>query len=167
MAELRSLNDLFLSKLRGVYDAEQRLTRALPKLLDAASSSELKHAFQTHLEETELHVERIEQVFEWFGEKPKGDTCDGIKGIIMDGDYTITADAEPAVRDAALIAAAQEAEHWEIAAYGTLRTWAVVLDKKLAMQVLEVTLEEEKSADSLLTSIAGTLNLQAASSHAR
>jgi ferritin-like metal-binding protein YciE len=162
MADAKTLNDLFIRELRRAYDAEQRLTKALPKLRDAASSSELKHAFQAHFEETEVHVDRLDQVFELLGEKAKAETCEGIKGIIKDGQHAIDLDAEPVVKDAGLIAAAQEAEHFEIAAYGTLRTWAVVLDKKDAMQVLEVTLEEEKNADTLLTGIANTLNPLAA-----
>jgi ferritin-like metal-binding protein YciE len=162
MADAKTLNDLFIRELRRAYDGEQRLTKALLKLRDASTSSELKHAFQTHFEETEVHVDRLDQVFESLGEKAKAETCEGIKGIIKDGQQAIDLDAESAVKDAGLIAAAQEAEHFEIALYGTLRTWAVVLDHKTAMQVLEVTLEEEKNADTLLTGIANTLNLQAA-----
>ncbi len=163
MTNVKTLNELFVHKLRRVYDAEQRLIKALPKLVEAASSPELKAALQLHFEETEVHVERLDRVFGWFDEKPKADTCDGMKGIIKDGDHAMDLDAEPEVRDAGLIASAQDAEHWEIAAYGTLRTWAVVLEKKDAMQALEVTLEEEKAADQKLTQIASRLNLRAAS----
>ena len=162
MADMKTLDDLFVHKLRRVYDAEQRLTKALPKLVKAASSPELKAALQVHFEETEVHVERLDRIFGWFGEKPKADTCDGMNGIIWDGDDMRDLDAESEVRDAGLIASAQEAEHWAIAVYGTLRTWAVVLEKKEAMQVLEVTLEEEKAADERLTQIARRLNLRAA-----
>ena len=161
MAHAKSLNDLFLLNLRRVYDAEQRLVKALPKLRDAATSEELKHAFQTHLEETEVHVDRLDEIFGWLDEKPKASTSESIKGILEDGKNAIDLDAEGAVKDAALLAAAQDAEHFEIASYGTLRTWAIALGNNEAMQALEVTLEEEKSADALLTNIAATLNLRA------
>jgi len=161
MAHAKSLNDLFLLNLRRVYDAEQRLVKALPKLRDAATSEELKHAFQTHFEETEVHVDRLDEIFGWLDEKPKASTCESIKGILEDGKDAIDLDAEGAVKDAALLAAAQDAEHFEIASYGTLRTWAIALGNNEAMQALEVTLEEEKSADALLTNIAATLNLRA------
>jgi ferritin-like metal-binding protein YciE len=162
MANAQSLKDLFLHNLRRMYDGEQRLAKALPKLRDAAASDELKHAFQVHFEETEAHVDRLATVFTSFGEKVKGTTCDAIKGILDDGKDVVRLDAEPDVKDAALIAAAQEAEHFEIAMYGTLRTWAVVLGSNEALQILEVTLEEEKNTDTLLTGIAATLNLRAA-----
>ena len=162
MANPKSLNDLLIMNLRRAYDAEQRLVKALPKMRDAATSEELKQALLTHLEETEVHVDRLDQIFGWFEEKPKAETCESIKGILEDGKYVLDFDAEPAVKDAALIAAAQEAEHFEIACYGTLRTWAAFLGKNEAMQALEVTLEEEKNADALLTNIAATLNMRAA-----
>ena len=162
MAHAQSLTDLFLHNLRRIYDGEQRLEKALPKLRDAAESDELKHAFQLHFEETEVHVDRLANVFTAFGEKVKGTTCDAIKGILDDGKDVTGLDAEPDVKDAALIAAAQEAEHFEIAMYRTLRTWAVVLGNSEAVEIFEVTLEEENNADTLLTSIAATLNLRAA-----
>jgi len=166
MAQMKSLKDLFIENIRHAYDAEQRLVKALPNLRDAATSEELKHAFQSHFEETQEHVSRLDQIFDWFEEKAKAETCDGIKGILDDGKSVIDLRTEPALKDAALIAAAQEAEHFEIALYGTLRTWAVVLGRNDAMQALELTLEEEKAADALLTNIAGTLNLRAAHAHA-
>jgi ferritin-like metal-binding protein YciE len=166
MAQMKSLNDLFIENIRRAYDVEKRLVKALPNMRDAATSEELKHAFQTHFEETESQVSRLDQIFEWFEEKAKGQTCDAIKGILDDGRSVIDLGAEPDLKDAALIAAAQEAEHFEIALYGTLRTWAVVLGRNDAMQALEMTLEEEKAADALLTNIAGTLNLRAAHAHA-
>src|ERR1700704_2032147 len=128
MADIENLSDLFNGKLRRIYDAEQRLVKALPKLRDAASSADLRAAFQAHFEETEAHVDRLEQVFGFFNEKPAPPPCHSIKGAIKDGDDAIALDAdEPAVKDAALIAAAQHAEHIEIAMYGTLRTWAATL----------------------------------------
>lgn len=162
MAHLKSLEDLFIENVRRAYDAEKRLLKALPKLHDSAVSDELKHAFQSHFEETEVHVDRLDQIFEWFGQEPKAHACGSIKGILGDGNYAMDLDTEPDIKDAALIAAAQAAEHFEIALYGTLRTWAQVLGNNEAMQALEVTLEEEKAADALLTNIAATLNLRAA-----
>jgi ferritin-like metal-binding protein YciE len=159
MAHLKSLEDLFIENVRRAYDAEKRLLKALPKFRDSANSEELKHAFQTHFEETEVHVDRLDQVFEWFGRELKALTCGSIKAILNDGKYVLDLDMDPDLRDAAIIAAAQEAEHLEIALYGTLRTWALALGKKEAMQALELTLEEEKAADALLTNVAGTLNL--------
>jgi len=166
MADVKSLNDLFIENLRRAYDVEKRLVKVLPKMREAATSEELQHAFQRHFEETEIHVDRIDQIFGWFGEKPKTETCASIKGILDDGKYALDLDVEADLKDAALIAAAQEMEHFEIALYGTLRTWAVVLDKREAVHALEVTLEEEKAVDGLLTGIAATLNVRAAHAHA-
>jgi ferritin-like metal-binding protein YciE len=167
MADMKSLNDLFVQKLRYVYDAEERLVKALPKLSKAATSSELRSAFDSHLKETETHVERVEQLFGLFDQKPNADTNDSIKGIISAGDDVISLKADPPVKDAALIAAAQGAEHYEIAEYGTLRAWARVLGKTEALQLLEWTLEEEKKADQKLTEVASRLNFQAAAPHLR
>jgi len=162
MADATSLNDLFIETLRRAYDAEQRLVDALPDLRDAATSEELRHAFENHFQETKVHVSRLEQIFESCSEKAKKEKFKSIEGTVDDGKYAIKLDADPEVRDAALIAAAQQAEHAEIAMYGTLRTWAGVLGNTRAMQTLEATLEEEKNADALLTNIASTLNLRAA-----
>lgn len=162
MASANSLQDLFIHNLRRAYDAEKRLLKVQPKLRDAATSEELKHALQTHFEETEVHVDRLDQIFEWFGEKPKTQTCESMKGILNDGKHALNLEADADVKDAALIAAAQEVEHLEIAMYGTLRTWAVALGKNDAMQALELTLEEEKIADAALTSIAETPKVRAA-----
>src|SRR5262245_8274391 len=129
MADAKSLNDLFVENLRRAYETEKRLAKALPKLHEAATFEELRHALQTHFEETELDVDRLEQVFEWLDETPKSQTCEAIKGILDDGKHVRDLDAEPDVKDAALIAAVQEAEHFEIALYGTLRTWAALLGK--------------------------------------
>jgi ferritin-like metal-binding protein YciE len=164
MADLLSLDQLFLYELRDLYDAERRLTKALPDMADAAISAELKQAFQTHWNETETHVARLEQIFGMFGEKAKGETCEGIKGLIEEGKDLLDEDATDAVRDAGLIASAQKVEHYEIAGYGTLRTWANLLGRQEAAQLLEFTLEEEKRADHKLTAMAERLNLRAASS---
>jgi len=167
MAEPKSLNDLFVQKLRFMYDAEQRLVKALPKLSKAASAPELKHAFDAHLKETETHVDRVEQLFGLFGATAKTDGNDSIKGIISAGDDVIGLDADPPVKDAALVAAAQGAEHYEIAEYGTLRAWARILGKTEAIQLLDWSLEDEKKADHTLTEVATRLNFQAASPHVR
>jgi ferritin-like metal-binding protein YciE len=148
--------------VRLVYDAEQRLTKAIPQLEDAANAIELQQALHAHFEETEAHVDRLAQVFDLFGQEPKTETCESMKGIIKDGKDAISYDADPPVKDAALIAAAQEAEHFEIAAYGTLRTWAVTLGRTEAVHLFEWTLEEEKGADQRLTQIAERLNRAAA-----
>jgi ferritin-like metal-binding protein YciE len=162
MTSLKTLDDLFIHTLCRVYDAEKRLTTALPKLAKAADDSDLKEAFENHQRQTEVHVDRLEQMFAMFDETPKADTDDGLKGIIKSGQAVIGLKADGSVKDAALIAAAQEAEHYEIAAYGTLRTWAEVLNKPDAVQLLERTLEDEKKADQRLSAIARTLNLQGA-----
>jgi ferritin-like metal-binding protein YciE len=162
MSRLESLNDLFVQKLKHVYDAEQRLAKTLPKLSKAAAAPQLKQAFETHLKQTEAHVERAEQLFGFFNQKPHADTNDNIKGILSAGDDVISLKADPPVKDAALIAAAQCAEHYEIAEYGTLRAWARVLGKTEAVRLLDRTLEEEKNADLKLTDCASSLNFQAA-----
>jgi ferritin-like metal-binding protein YciE len=167
MAEPQTLKDLFMQKLRYVYDTEQRLTKTLPKLSDAASSSALKQAFDAHQKETETHVDRVQQIFGLFDQSPDADTDSSIKGIISAGGDVIDLDADAPVKDAALIAAAQAAEHYEIAEYGTLCAWARVLGKNEAVQLLDWTLDEEKKADQKLTEIASTLNLRAAATPAR
>jgi len=168
MADPKSLADLFVQKLRYVYDAEQRLIDALPKLAEAADASELKGAFEAHLRETEAHVERLIRVFGMFNEEADSEKNNAIKGIVSAGDDVMDLDSDaPAVKDAALIAAAQAAEHYEIAEYGTLRTWAGVLSKPEAVELLNWTLQEEKKADQLLTEIAARLNFEAALPRAR
>ena len=167
MPDVNNLSDLFVRTMRRIYDAEQRLTKALPKLEKSASSPELKQAFQKHLKETETHLERLDRPFGLFDQKPNADTSESIKGLIKDGEDVAGLDAEEPVKDAGLIAAAQEAEHFEIAAYGTLRTWAQVLGKSEALQLLDWTLDEEKKADQTLTSIAGRLNFQAVAPRVR
>jgi ferritin-like metal-binding protein YciE len=135
----------------------------LPKMAKAASSSELRGAFEHHLQETKNHVTRLEQIFEQLGEKPKASKCEGIRGIIEEGEDMIDKDADPSVMDAGLIAGAQKAEHYEIASYGSLRTYAETLGHREAAQLLQETLEEEKAADKKLTEIAeGFINQDAA-----
>lgn len=162
-AELNSLQDLFANQIEDLYDAENRLIDALPKMAEAAHSPQLKAAFQSHLEETRGHVGRLEQVFEALGQPAKRETCQAMKGLIAEGEEAIKAKGDPAVRDAALIAAAQRVEHYEMAGYGTARTLATQLGHDRAANVLQETLEEEKAADRKLTTIAeSSVNTQAA-----
>jgi ferritin-like metal-binding protein YciE len=154
MAESGTLHDAFLDELRDAYDAEKQLTKALPKLAKAATSPVLREAFESHLEETRGHVERLEQVMEGLGEKVRGKHCDGIEGIIEEGQSVMEEDFDETTMDACLIAAGQRAEHYEIAAYGTLVAWAKAMGHDDAAALLEETLEEEKAADEKLTSLA-------------
>jgi ferritin-like metal-binding protein YciE len=163
MADSGTLHDAFLDELQDTYDAEKQLTKALPKLAKAATSPELRAAFEAHLEETREHVERLEQVFERLNEKVRGKHCDGIAGIIDEGKSIMEEDFDEATMDACLIAAGQRAEHYEMAAYGTLVAWARGMGHKEAVKLLQKTLEEEKAADEKLTALAeGGINQEAA-----
>jgi ferritin-like metal-binding protein YciE len=154
---------MFIEEVRDMYDAEQRLTKALPKLAEESTTPELKAAFESHLGETETHITRLEQIFGMFDRKAQTDTCKGMKGIISEGEDILDEDTDPWIKDAAIIAAAQKAEHYEIAAYGTLRAWARILGRQDVEQLVEFTLEEEKKADEKLNGIASRLNARAAS----
>src|SRR5215471_16047300 len=163
MAETQTLHDAFLEELKDAYDAEKRLTKALPKLAKASTSPELRQAFEDHLEETNGHVDKLEQVFQVLDEKVKGTRCDGIAGIIDEGKTVMGEDFEGATMDACLIAAAQRAEHYEIAAYGTLVAWAKTMGHNDASDLLQEILDEEKAADEKLNAIAESgVNEQAA-----
>ena len=164
MAETQTLHDAFLDELKDAYDAEKQLTKALPKLAKASTSPELRQAFEDHLEETNGHVEKLEQVFESLDEKPKGTRCDGIAGIIDEGKKVMDEPFEGATMDACLITAAQRAEHYEIAAYGTLVAWAKTMGHNDASDLLQEILDEEKAADERLNAIAESgVNEEAAS----
>src|SRR6185436_4625242 len=154
MAESGTLHDAFLDELRDAYDAEKQLTKALPKLAKAATSPVLRDAFEAHLEETRGHVERLEQVMEGLGEKVRGKHCDGIEGIIEEGNSVMEEDFDETTMDACLIAAGQRAEHYEMAAYGTLVAWAKAMGHTDAVDLLQETLDEEKAADEKLTALA-------------
>ena len=154
MADAGTLHDAFLDELRDAYDAEKQLTKALPKLAKAATSPNLRAAFESHLEETRGHVDRLEQVFESLDEKVKGKHCDGIAGIIEEGKSVMEEDFDEMTMDACLIAAGQRAEHYEMAAYGTLVAWARAMGHVEAADLLQQTLEEEKAADKKLTALA-------------
>src|SRR5689334_1480557 len=164
MADTQTLHDAFLDELKDAYDAEKQLTKALPKLAKASTSPELRQAFEDHLEETNGHVEKLEQVFQTLDEKAKGKHCDGIAGIIEEGKTAMDEDFEGATMDAVLIASGQRAEHYEIAAYGTLVAWAKVMGHNDAADLLQEILDEEKAADEKLNAIAESgVNEQAAS----
>jgi len=152
--KLDSMEDLLLDHLKDLYDAEQRLTKALPKLADAAHSSALKTAFRDHLRETEGQIQRLEQIFQSLGKKPEAETCQAMKGLVEEGQEAIDAEGNPDVKDAALIAAAQRVEHYEMAGYGCARTFAQRLGKTDAVRLLQQTLDEEVAADKKLTQLA-------------
>jgi ferritin-like metal-binding protein YciE len=165
MADTGTLHDAFIDELRDAYDAEKQLTNALAKLAKTASNPKLRDAFESHLEETHGHVARLEQVFESLDEKVRGKHCDGIAGIIKEGKSTMGEDFDDAVMDACLIAAGQRAEHYEMAAYGTLIAWARGLGHDDAVTLLQQTLDEEKAADKKLSGLAeGGINQTAADS---
>jgi ferritin-like metal-binding protein YciE len=149
-----NLREALVEEIRDLYNAEKQLVKALPKMAKGASSDELRDAFESHLEETEGHVTRLERVFELMEEKPRGKHCAGIAGIIEEGSEKLQEDMEDAVLDACLIASGQRAEHYEIAAYGTAIAWAEALELGDVAQVLRETLEEEKAADEKLTTLA-------------
>src|SRR5690349_2433177 len=163
MAEAGTLHDAFLDELRDAYDAEKQLTKALPKMAKAATSPDLRAAFEEHLEETRGHIERLEQVFESLEERARGKHCEGIAGIIEEGKTVMDEDLDDATMDACLIASGQRAEHYEMAAYGTLVAWARGMGHSDAEKLLQETLDEEKAADEKLTSLAeGGINQEAA-----
>jgi ferritin-like metal-binding protein YciE len=163
MAQAGTLHDAFLDELRDTYDAEKQLTKALPRLAKAANSPDLRAAFEEHLEETRVHVDRLERVFESLDETARGKRCDGIAGIIEEGKAIMDEDFDDATMDACLIAAGQRAEHYEMAAYGTLVAWAENMGHREAADLLQQTLDEEKAADEKLTSLAeGGINQEAA-----
>ncbi len=156
-----TLRTLFIEELRDLYDAENRLVKALPKMAKSANSTELRYGFEKHLAQTREHVERLKKVFATLHEKAVAKKCPGIAGIIKEGDEMMGEDFEGAVMDAALISAGQRAEHYEIAAYGCVHAWALVLGEEDAAELLATTLEEEKETDEKLTELAGKINAQA------
>ncbi len=151
---MENLRDLYIHELKDLYSAENQLLKALPKMAEAASTPELKDAFKTHLEQTRGHVDRIKQIFDELGRGPGGEKCEAMEGLIKEGESVIKEDAPPAVKDAALIAAAQRVEHYEIAGYGTVRTYAQQLGEDQAAKLLQQTLDEEGETDKLLNDLA-------------
>ena len=161
--KLESLETLYIEELRDIYNAESQLLKALPKMAKAASSPELKQAFKEHLEQTEEHVERLDEIFEKLDKKPTGKTCVAMKGLIEEGSEIMKEEGEEHVLDAGLIAAAQKVEHYEIASYGTVRTWAEMLGEEDAAELLQQTLDEEGETDKRLTELAEEIvNVEAA-----
>ncbi|HLK63872.1 MAG TPA: ferritin-like domain-containing protein [Bryobacteraceae bacterium] len=151
---MQSLNELYISELQDLYSAEGQILKALPKVIEKTDSPELRQALESHLAETRNHVTRLEKVFSMHGVEAKAQKCKGMQGILDEGDEMIGKDAPPAVRDAAIISACQRVEHYEIAAYGTVRTYAEQLGQERAATVLQDTLDEETAADETLTEIA-------------
>ena len=152
--KLDTLQKLYTDELRDLYNAENQLLKALPKMAKAASSADLKGAFEKHLEQTKGHVERLDQVFEALGEKPKGKTCRAMKGLIEEGSEILQRDGEESVLDAGMIVAAQKVEHYEIAGYGSARTFAHLLGQNKAAELLQATLDEESETNEILNKLA-------------
>ena len=152
--KLNTLKQLYIEELRDLYSAENQLLKALPKMAKGASSDELKLAFENHLDQTKVHVERLEEIFERLDETPKGKTCQAMKGLVEEGSEILEEDGEESVLDAGIIAAAQKVEHYEVASYGTVRTFAQLLGEDEAAELLQETLDEEGEADKLLTQLA-------------
>jgi ferritin-like metal-binding protein YciE len=157
-----SLKDLYIDELKDLYSAENQLLKALPKMAKKASAPQLKRAFQDHLAQTEGHVTRLEKIFKGLGEKPNGKVCKAMKGLVEEGKEVIEEDGDESVLDAALIGAAQRVEHYEIAGYGVVRTFASLLGEEDAMGLLQRTLNEEGEADKKLTKLAeSVINIEA------
>ena len=163
---VKTINELLLDELKDLYSAEKQITKALPKMARAASSQDLKSAFESHLEETQGHVERLDKIFENLGKSPRGKTCHGMQGLLEEGSEMISESEKGPVRDAGLISAAQRVEHYEMAGYGSVREFASILGQNEIASLLEETLEEEKAADEKLTGIAKKVNPQAVKSKA-
>jgi len=154
MESMDSLESLLIHELKDVYSAEKKLVKALPKMAKKASAPELREAFEEHLQQTEEHVSRLEQVFEMIEEKPKAMKCKGMEGIIEEGEEAMKLKGTPEALDAAIIMAAQKVEHYEIASYGSLATWADMIGRKDIKKLLGQTLEEEEETDQKLTNLA-------------
>jgi ferritin-like metal-binding protein YciE len=161
--EKNTLKQLYVDELRDIYDAEKQLIKALPEMAEAATSDELRSGFEKHLEQTKEHARRLEQIFSGLGEKPTGKKCKAMQGLVAEGSEMIEEDFEGEVKDAGLISAAQRVEHYEIAAYGTVRNFASLLGEQNAVSLLEKTLNEEKETDERLTELSDGINEEAAS----
>ena len=160
--EIDSLRKLYVDELKDLYSAEKQLIQALPKMAKKASNAQLKQAFQQHLEITQMQLERLDRIFEALEKSPRGKKCKAMEGLIEEGKEMMQEDMEPEVMDAALIAAAQRVEHYEIAGYGTVRTYANLLGEKDAAKLLQQTLDEEGQADKILTQLAeSSINVEA------
>lgn len=155
------LKKLYIDELKDLYSAENQMVKALPKMVKAATSPDLRAGFESHLKQTKEHVARLERIFAALDESPKGKHCKGMEGLIKEGGELIDEDPEPEELNAGLIAAAQRVEHYEIAGYGCVRTYAQLLGENEAVAILEKTLNEEKETDSKLTGLAETINVEA------
>lgn len=162
--EMNRLKHLYIEQLKDLYSAEKQMVKALPKMSKAATSEDLRAGFEGHLEQTKRHVSRLEEIFKALGESPKGKKCRGMEGLIKEGAEIIEEDPASNELDAGLIAAAQRVEHYEIAGYGCVTTYAKLLGEDKAVSFLKQTLEEEKETDKKLTQLAGNINLEAANS---
>ena len=158
---METMDELLLDELKDLYSAEKQITKALPKMAKAASSEELREAFQSHLEETKGHVERLDRIFEMLGKSSRGKVCHGMEGLLEEGSEILEESEKGALRDAALISAAQRVEHYEMAGYGSVREYANILGQKEMASLLEQTLEEEKATDKKLNMISKKVNQQA------
>jgi ferritin-like metal-binding protein YciE len=159
--DMESLKDLFVDELKDLYSAENQILKALPKMIKKATSKELKAGFEKHLKETQVHVERLEKIFQELEQSPKGKKCKGMEGVIADGKELMEEDAEPEVMDAGLIGAAQHVEHYEMAGYGCVRTYAELLGHDSFAKLLQKTLDEERATDEKLTELARGINVEA------
>jgi ferritin-like metal-binding protein YciE len=161
--EIDSLRKLYVEELKDLYSAEKQILQALPKMAKKATDAKLKQGFEQHLKQTEGHVERLDRIFEALGKSGRGKKCKAMEGLIEEGKEVMQEDMEPEVMDAALIAAAQRVEHYEMAGYGTCRTWAQVLGEDAHVKLLQQTLDEERETDQKLTALAeSTINVEAA-----
>jgi ferritin-like metal-binding protein YciE len=164
---VESLEELFLDELKDLYSAEKQITKALPKLMKAATAQKLKDAFQSHLQETNGQIERLETIFGILKKKGTGKTCEGMKGVLSEGAEVLEETEKGDIRDAGLITAAQRVEHYEMAGYGGVREYAKLLGQKEIMALLDATLKEEEAADKKLTQIAKEVNVAALNGSAK
>ncbi len=162
--EANTLRELYIGELQDLYDAENQLIEALPKMAEASNSAELREGFESHLQQTKGHAERLEQIFAGSGEEAKRKKCKAMKGLVAEGGEMIDEDFEGAVKDAGLIGAAQRVEHYEIAAYGTVRTFAELLGDQQGVRLLSQTLDEEKATNEKLNELSETINADAVGS---
>jgi ferritin-like metal-binding protein YciE len=161
--QMESLQELLIEEMRDLYSAENQLLKAMPRMAKKASNPQLKKAFETHMKETEGQVQRLQKIFDKLGKKPTGKKCAAMEGLIEEGKEMMGEDMEDDVMDAALISVAQKVEHYEIASYGTVRTWAEQIGDEQTARLLQQTLDEEGKTDKLLTQLAeSTINVEAA-----
>ena len=159
--KLSTLNDLYVEELKDLYSVENQILKALPDMVEAATAPDLKAGFEAHLRQTQEHVSRLDQIFDKLGKSPRGKHCKGMEGILAEGKELLKEKSEPEALDAGLITAAQHVEHYEIAGYGTVRTYAKLLGENEAMALLQQTLDEEEQTDQKLTKLSSKINVEA------